>query len=167
MEEQDVKRIIESEARKAQYGVTRVPVHTHNNLDSPPISFKNITNKTFTVSSVVPGTSAATAGNYGPFWIADAQCFIRTMYQSHAANGTDGSAVTLFIEILTPGQVSGSGTSVVGFNMKTGANQIGSSTLILGGTPAILSQFDRLSLFMSGTPTSVNDVTVTVLLEYL
>lgn len=46
MDENQVKKIVQDEiekaAKKAQYGVTRVPVHTHNNIDSLNIPAKSV-----------------------------------------------------------------------------------------------------------------------------
>lgn len=47
MNEQDIRNIVQDEiakaAQKAQYGVTRVPVHIHNNIDAPNIPQYSIT----------------------------------------------------------------------------------------------------------------------------
>lgn len=46
MDEQDVRRIVQEEIKKsqqtAQYGVTRVPIHTHNGIDSPNIAAASV-----------------------------------------------------------------------------------------------------------------------------
>lgn len=46
MDEQQIRKIIREEiasaAQQAQYSVTRVPVHTHNNIDAPNIAPHNI-----------------------------------------------------------------------------------------------------------------------------
>lgn len=41
------KREIEKDKQQAQYGVSRVPYHTHNNLDSPPIDTSGLNDVLF------------------------------------------------------------------------------------------------------------------------
>lgn len=47
MDENEVRQIVQEEiekaAQQAQYGVSRVPVHTHNNIDSPNLNQPSIT----------------------------------------------------------------------------------------------------------------------------
>lgn len=163
---QELKGLIDQSIKSSdsggRFGYNLTPSHSHTGLDSPQVAFSNLDQVQFTISSVVPGASAATAANYGPFWIAPFTCSIQEIQQAHVTNGAAG---TLFLEILKPGQTSGNGTAVVSFNMTIGANGVATSTLRRSGTAKILKANDRLSLFMSGTPTSLAQVVVTVVLQ--
>lgn len=50
--EGDVKNIVQGELQKSQYKVGGVPYHTHNKIDSAPISYKNLTDLPTTSSSI-------------------------------------------------------------------------------------------------------------------
>lgn len=160
-------QVIQSEIQRQQaesrFQLTPTLRHTHNGTDSPPVSYLDLTQQQFAVSSVIQGTSAATAGNYGPFYCATAACTIQSMSETHSVNGSAG---LLFVELLKPGQASGSGTAVQVFDMTVGALFVGTSSLIRGDVGATLQEGDRLSLFMFGTPTSLQQVVVTVLLQF-
>lgn len=49
-----IRQEIEANKREAQYGVSRVPFHVHNNLDAPPVQFTNL--------GGVPSSYASNAG---------------------------------------------------------------------------------------------------------
>lgn len=67
-----------------------------------PIDFSDITSKDgFYITANLPGTQAATAANYGVFYIAHFAFQIVWIAESHTTAGTDGSAVELNIEHLT------------------------------------------------------------------
>lgn len=230
---QDLKNLISQTVKASdssgRFGYNLTPTHEHTGLDSPQVSYLDLTHRQFTVTSVVAGNLAAVGGTvtftgtlssgatsgtltaawsnptglylvkfsngdiryvsftigsasvswspglssgatasahadgyYGPFWIAPFPCSIQEIQQAHTA---DGSAGTLFLEILESGQISGGGTAVVFFDMTTGANGVATSTLRRSGTAKILNTGDRLSLFMSGTPAGLAQVVVTVLLQ--
>lgn len=157
-----IQQQIAANTSGGRFGYNWTPTHSHTGLDSPRVSYLDLEQRQFTATSVVFGASAATAANFGPFWIAPFDCSIQEMQQAHSSNGSAG---TLFVEILRPGQASGGGTAVVSFDMTVGANQVATSTLRRSGTAKILKAGDRLSLFMSGTPTGLAQVVVTVLLQ--
>lgn len=169
MDTNQVIQLVRSEIQRQQaesrFQLTSTVRHVHNGSDSPLVSYLNLDNIQFEASSVIYGTDANTQGNYGPFYIATASCFIQSMSVSHVTNSS-ASPTNLFVEILKPGQASGSGVAVKSFDMTTGANLVATSVLIPGDPGAILNAGDRLSLFLAEAPTGLTQVTVTVLLQF-
>jgi len=173
------KEEIALDKQQAQYGVNRVPVHVHNGLDSPKLDFNtSIINRQVLVTSHVPGTSAATAGNYGHFFINPLYASstntagkrvgpmsIITMTECHGRAGNDAGTVTVSVVLLASGDASLSGgTAIATFNLKSTADIPAFSTLKMGASPAVIYSGARLALQTSGTLTNVADVVVTVLL---
>lgn len=171
--EQQIRQIVQDELSKTgntgTFSGFQVNKHTHNGFDSPPVSFSDLANNQFSVSSHIQGTSAATATNYGAFWIAPFACSVQTMWESHGNPGSDAGDVSLLFLILSPGQtfLSTPFYEITSFSLKTPANVPGFEPLRQGAAPAILKAGDRLALTTSGVLTNVADVTVTVVLEYL
>ncbi len=172
---------IRADKQKSQYGVNRVPVHSHNGLDSPKIDFGGaVSNRQVFVTSRIPDTGAATSGNYGQFFlnplfispttvlpIFQGGMTILTMSEVHGRAGNDGSAVSVGVYILNPGDASISGGTLVhSFDLKSTANVPRYSSLILGATPAVLYPGQRLALHTTGTLTNVADVLVTIYMQY-
>lgn len=121
------------------------------------------------VTVFLPGTSAATAGNYTHFFIADDGYLIQDVYEIHGTAGSDGSAVTCQLEKLTGTTAPGSGTEllVTAFNLKGTANTLQAGNLSGVGGRNTLIRGDRLALKRSGTLTAVDSVVVTVYLRKL
>src|SRR3990167_465556 len=125
----------------------------------------------FPVHWTVKDTDAATAANYGMFWIAPFDCAVVRVDEVHATAGTNGGAVTLDVEKLTGTTAEGSGVSVLAstFNLKSTANtvvRIFPSTSVTSNVPQKqLVRGDRLALLTSGTLTAVNNVVVVVILK--
>lgn len=175
-----IRNIVQQEIQKKQkidqYGVNRTPVHTHNGLDSPKIDFgAGLSNRQVQITSHVPGTSAATAANYGHFFTnslfpvstPNGGMTIITITEVHGRAGNDGGTVTLALRLLNSGDASLTGGSTVAtFNLKGTADAPVARTLTLGKTPSIVYPGQRLALQTSGTLTNVADVLVTVLLQY-
>lgn len=157
-----IQQQVSSNSSSGRFGYNLTPTHSHTGLDSPQVSYLDLLQRQFTVTSVIFGASAATSTNYGAFWIAPFDCSVQEMQLAHATNA---SAATVFVEILRPGQASGGGTAVQGFNVAIGANGVITSTLRRSSTAKILKTGDRLSLFPSGTLTGLTQLTVTVLLQ--
>ncbi len=140
---------------------------------NPVTTLDNITDSlSFTVSTRLIDTDAATAAKYGVFWIAPFPCILVSVQEVHATAGSDGSAVTLTIEKLTGTTAKGSGLTMLGgtFNLKGTADTVqtinrlstGLSTGITSGVLDIsLNTGDRVALKKSGTLTAVNDICVT------
>jgi len=152
-----------------QYGVSNTPFHTHNDIDSPRISFKNIADRIHLAQVFLDGDRAATAGNYNAFFVVPFQMRFSGVTISFSALGTDGSAVTLTIEKLTSGTASGSGTVMLAstLNLKSTINTPQYGTLAaIPRSSFVLKRGERLGLKLSGTPTSVANLAVTCQMVY-
>ena len=152
-----------------QFAVTQTPYHTHNDLDSPAVSFLSLKNRSEVLHFILPGTSAATAGNYGVSFIAPYKCLFLGATEVHSTLGTNGSAVTLQVEKLTGTTATGSGVNLLAtpFNLKGTINTVQTATpALIPNSNFNLAVGDRLGLSLSGTPTSVAQVCVVVRLSY-
>jgi len=174
--------VYQRESQRNQYSVSRVPVHTHNGLDSPKIDFNSgLNNKVLFVTSHVVGTGAATAGNYGHFFHNPLNFDVNNAIVSNGSNsmaimavtevhgraGNDASAVTLSVAILSSTNASlTGGTAFVAFDLKGTADITTYAAPKLGQAPARIYPGQRLALQTSGTLTNVADVLVTVMLQY-
>jgi len=133
------------------------------------VKFENVINKSLFFTSVsLAGTNAATSGNYSIFFTALRPLEVVEISEVHGTAGTNGSPVTLQIERLQGTEAKGSGDDILNtaFDMKSTAN-----TVVIKKfgeiSNTILSIGDRLALEISGTLTSLADVSVTVLLKPL
>lgn len=134
---------------------------------NPIIRMTDIVGNYFTVSMVVPDTLAATAANYGAFFMAPFSCEIIEAWESHKTAGTGAGAVTLDIEKLTSSQALDAGVSTLTttFNLKSTIDtpvRVKSNTTVI---QRFLTSGDRLALKDSGTLTAVAQVTVTILIR--
>jgi len=142
------------------------------NLQSS-ILFENIENKHAEYITVnLFDTQPATAANYGIFFIARHGCEVLHVSEVHGTRGTSGSAVTLQIEKLTGTQAKGAGTVLfnTGLDLKANINTVQTrqtTDFVKTSSPIILNVGDRLALRLTGTPTSVADLQVTVYLKPL
>lgn len=120
----------------------------------------------YPVTAKVQGVDAATASNYGIFFVADKTYAINSITEVHGTTGTDGGAVTLQIERLQGTEALDAGDTLLStaFNLKGTANTVQYGELVRTNI-LILGIGDRLSLKDSGTLTSVADVVVTVTLS--
>lgn len=175
MDKQEITQLIQQEMqaskKDAQYGPSRVPTHIHNGLDSPKLSQKNLLERQFTVSSHLPATQPATAGNYGHFYIHAPYlppAAVITLTEVHGVKGTDAGTVSLFVTRVHQGSSSlSTGDVIVTFDLKANpSNVVRYSTLILGRQPVFIYPNQRLALSTSGTLTDVGNVLVTVVLQY-
>ncbi len=149
----------------------QTPYHTHNKADSPQISFTNLINRFMVLSYTLFGTQSATSGNYSTFFTAPFPMVVNQITEVHTAAGTDGSAVSLNVEKLTGTTAPGSGTVVTtsAFNLKGAINTVVAKTYSGGQLSPGTVQLDtgnRLALKLTGTPTSVANVTVTLILTF-
>lgn len=124
-------------------------------------------NKRLIVNHTIIGTDAATAANYGIFWIAPFAVFVLNVYEVHQTLGTDGSAVTLDIERLQGTEALDAGDDLMAttFDLKGTINTVLTGSLIntaTGRPTRRLSKGDRLAMNDTGTLTTVANVTVTV-----
>lgn len=145
-----------------QFAVAQTPFHTHNGSDSPFIPYTNIQGKTIVIAYTIFGTQAATAGNFSAFFTAPVAMTLSKATEVHATAGSDGSAVSLQIEKLTGTTAPGSGTSLLStpFNLKGTANTVTTGVLTTVSPFLRFASGDRAALKLTGTPTSVNNVTV-------
>jgi len=122
----------------------------------------------FSAIATLPGTEAATAANYGKFFVANRVCTVLRISESHEVLGTDVGAVTLSVERLQGVEVSGAGDDLLGgtkINLKAVKNTNQSPALTGTAAHLTLAAGDRLNLLDTGALTNVGGVTVTVDLE--
>lgn len=145
-----------------QNNVGDFPDHIHNGTDFSFVRFENISRKKIWVHHTIPGANAATAANYGIYWIAPMKCLVNGFYEVHQTKGTDGSAVTLQIEKLTGTTAAGSGNSLLGtaLSLKATDNTVQTGTLVVTTGYTTLAIGDRLAMKLSGTPTSLSTVSI-------
>ena len=111
----------------------------------------------------LPGTSAATAANYGVFFIAPYKCKVLRIQERHRTLGTDGGAVTLNVEKVPSGTAEGGGTAIAtAVSLKATVDTNQTYTLSTTEASTELAAGDALALTDAGTLTAVADVTVTV-----
>lgn len=140
----------------------RFKLHHHNHYDSSQVVESDIAKRVLRVQHVLYGADAATAANYGAFFIAPADCLVITFAEVHATKGSDGSAVTVDLEKLTGTTVPGSGTSALSATLSLKTNNNTVQYAVISGTPTskTLAKGDRLALKKSGTLTSLADVVI-------
>lgn len=113
-------------------------------------------------------------GNQGSqnFWIAPQACRITGITEIHKTAGSDGSAVTAYVEKLTAAQAPGSGVSVMSgtFNLKGTAATKQSASLTTAHPRSLdglsqdifLAAGDRLAIVTAGVLTALVGVQITV-----
>lgn len=114
------------------------------------------------------GTAPATAGNYNHFFTANRSYVIDSILVIWGTLGTDGGAVTLDIYKAASAVAIASGTSVLSstVNLKGTINTVNTCSLQKGDL-ITLKQNDRLGLILTGTPTAVANLSVTVNLKQI
>ena len=163
------QQVHDENATSDQFAVSQTGFHTHNGADSPQVNFRNLVGRFEFLNETLPGTTAATAGNYGVVFIAPYPCIFLGATEVHSVQGTDGGAVTLQIERLIGTTATGSGINLLGagFNLKGTINTV--QTAVLAPIPKVsfaLKKGDRLGLALTGTPTSVSQLVVIIQLSY-
>lgn len=143
--------------------------HQHNNFDSSGVNYDDIQLKTITLRHSIYGTDAATATNYGVFFIAPFACTLLSVKEVHSTAGTNGSAVTLNIEKLTGIQAPNAGVIMLSteLSLKATANTVQNGALTLTVANKNLAIGDRLCMKDTGTLTAVADVCVTLVLTVI
>ncbi len=146
-----------------------LPDHFHDGFDSSYIQYLNVQNKLIYVPHTIIGTAAATATNYGVFYIVPIACTIISVQEVHQTAGTNGSAVTVGIEKLSGTEALGSGDSVLAseLSLKATINSVQTGTLSSTLANRSLVAGDRLALEDTGVLTDVAGVTVKVELRVL
>ena len=122
--------------------------------------------ESFTVSIVLPGATAATAANYGSFWVAPAKCVVDSITYNWSANSNSG---TVEVEKVPSATAQGSGTNLQTATVSTASGAATNSAATLSSTAATveLASGDRLALEDSGTLTSLTDLVCTVGLHWI
>ena len=117
----------------------------------------------FIIQHTLISTTAATAANYTPFWIAPFKCEVVKIQEVHVVKGSDGSAVTLQVERLQGVEASGSGDDLLAtaFDLK-GTNLTVQTGVLVKTSVRALDKDDRLGLVDAGTLTAVDNVTVVI-----
>lgn len=166
---QTPQQVYDANQTADQFGVSQVGFHTHNGSDSPTVNFKNLSNRILILTPSLIGSQAAINTNYSVFFTASFTCIFTGVTEVHDIKGTDGSAVTLQIERLISTQATGAGVSLLGtpFDLKGTINTVQTGILaILPQKSFTLNKGDRLGLSLTGTPTSLSQVVLTVQLEF-
>lgn len=115
------------------------------------------------VQAFLPGATAATAANYGVFFIAPYKCKVLSAKERHRTVGSDGGTVTVNIEKVPSGTAEGSGTALAtALSLKATVNTNQSFTLVSTEASTELATGDALALTDAGTLTAVADVCITV-----
>lgn len=120
----------------------------------------------YPVTVRLKNTDAATAANYGVFFVSERQYNVLAVAEVHGTAGTDASAVTLQIERLQGTEAPDSGDALLStaLSLKATANTVQYGTLVNTGVTA-LQRGDRLSLKDSGSLTDVANLCVTVYIQ--
>jgi hypothetical protein len=121
-----------------------------------------------TASWELLSTQPATAGNHGNvFFIADRAYEVVSVKERHATAGADGGAVTGMLKKVPSGTAAGSGTDCLasGISYKGTADTNAAGTLHATAANYTLAAGDGLAMVLTGTPTSLAGVSVTVELK--
>lgn len=120
----------------------------------------------FSVTVNLLGSAAATAANYGTFFIAPRACTVRKVKAVWETASTSG---TLQIERLTGTTAPGSGTNILAstIDMSGTANTVVSRRKFELTSGKKIKENERLALVDGGTLTSQAMLTVTIYFAYL
>lgn len=135
-----------------------LPEHFH---EADRIDFRFLRNRKLYIHHTIYGADAATAGNYGVFWIAPFECTVTEVREVHQTASTSG---TLQIEKLTGTQALGGGVNVLNATISLSATADTVVTGTLSTVPADirLVRGNRLAMEVAGTLTSGVNVTVVI-----
>lgn len=113
------------------------------------------------------GTSAATAGNYGYVFSANRSCEIVYVAYIYKTAGTDGGTVEIQLEKLPSGVALGSGDSILTYagSLKQTAGILYKQELA-SSQARFVREGESVAIKLTGTPTSVNDLCVTIGIRY-
>lgn len=129
--------------------------------------YRFLRNKVDRIHCVIADTAAATAANYGVFFIALAPCYVEDFWETHKTAGSDASAA-LNLEKLTSGVALDSGTTLLSTDMELDAtaNVPRQGTLKTDISTRQLAAGDRLALKDVGTLSAVAHVCAVVSVRY-
>lgn len=161
-------QIQELQRQVAGMGQQKLPDHRHTGFDASKVLWSDINGKTIELTHTIIGADAATAANYGVFYIVPFACYLTKFQEVHQVAGSAGGSVTVNLERLTGTQAPDSGTNMLdaGMDLKDTANEIHTSPYLAENlTRRTLAVGDRLCLKDTGTLTSVSNLTVLVQLS--
>lgn len=165
--DEQIENAMENSSAVNQFSVSDIPYHTHEGTASPNVSFQNLINRNEVLHVIIPGSSAATAANYGVFFIAPYPCVFVNAMEVHGAVG--GTNAALQVEKLTGATASGSGTPLLmsAFDLTATANTVQTRSMgKLVNSVFNLATGDRLGLTTTGTLTNASQVVVVVKIMY-
>lgn len=145
----------------ATTAITEVPEHFH---ETDRIEARFLKNRKLYIHHTIYGADAATAANYGVFWIVPFECNVTEVREVHQTLGTDAGAVNLNIEKLTGTQALDNGVDVLAstIDLKGTINTVVTGTLTTTVADKRLTRGDRLAMNDTGTLTAVANVTVVI-----
>ena len=143
------------------------PDHFHNGNDFSRVEFKDINRKKIWIHHTIQGLDAATATNYGVFFISPISCTLLRFQEVHQTLGTDAGSVTLQLEKLTGTQAPDSGVNMLktALSLKTANNTVQSGVVSTTLADTNLVSGDRLCMKDSGVLTALANLTVMVELQ--
>jgi len=100
-------------------------------------------------------------------FVADRAYQLVSVEEAHTVAGSDGSAVTLDIKKCTGTQAPSAGTTMLAatIDLKGAANTVQSPALSATAANTLLAAGDRLAMDITGTPTAVAGVALTIVLR--
>lgn len=141
--------------------------HQHTGFDSSRIAWIDIYEKKAYIPHMIVGTAAATAANYGVFFIVPFSCYLLKFQEVHQTAGTDAGTVTVTLEKLTGTQALDAGVEMLStaLSLKAAVNTVQTGTLTGTLANRNLAVGNRLAMKDSGTLTAVANVTASVELQ--
>ena len=147
-----------------------MPDHQHNGFDASRVVWGDVARRRFSVSYTIPGTSAASALNYGPFFTAYTPCTVIGFTEVHTTPGSEAVAVPfIMLEKLTGTTAPGSGLDLLTeeLSLKNPANTVQHGTITNVSKNRTFNIDDRLAVKNTGSLTDLFHVTVTVELQLI
>lgn len=141
--------------------------HFHNGFDASMIRWFDISQRIVHIHYTLPGTTPATAANYGAFYIVPFTCILTNFQEVHeTAGSSDG---TLMLEKLTGTEAPGAGTDMLASAIDLTATANTVQTGVLSATTANLNLAigDRLAIEDAATLTSIAGLSVIVELQII
>ena len=134
---------------------------------NPALSNPKARVQSFTVSTILPYTDAASANFYtGTFWTAPAKCVVDSVVARWDTNSSSG---TVTVHKVPSGTAIDSGTALLSSTISTASGAATNATGTLSSTASTLelAAGDSLQLVDSGTLTSLANLQVSVGLHWI
>lgn len=133
--------------------------HSHTGRD-----FSQLIPQEFIIQHTLPGTVAASAASYSVFLNIPYPFEVLGIQASFTTSGSDPGAVTMQVEKLTGTAAPGSGVDllVTPFDLKAAANTIQNALLTATRIYRQFLEGHRMALEITGTPTAVANLSVSV-----